>query len=168
MAVLLVAGCSSGGEDPPAPSFERQVETTVAGTADESGDADPTAPAPVEPPVDTATATATEDAGRPAGIDGDYTETDELVSGTTCGAASGNTLVEVREGAVSCLDAQAVVDEYHARRDSEGGGNTLSMTVGEWNCSTPTAGRSAQLQAAEICYGPDDVVIATPAGSVQP
>lgn len=118
---------------------------------------------------ETSEASATETPERPAGVDGDYSETDELVSaGTTCGAASGNTLVEVREGSVSCLGAQAVVDEYRERRDSEGGGTTLALRVGEWDCSSPTAGRAAELDAGEICYGPDDVVIATPPGSVQP
>ena len=97
----------------------------------------------------------------------DYAETDEPVSaGTTCGAASGNTLVEVREGSVSCLTAEGVIDEYREHAPSEGGGNTLAMMVGEWNCSIPSAGRSAELQAGEICNGPDDVVIATPPGSV--
>lgn len=111
----------------------------------------------------------TETPERPAGVDGDYSDTDEPVAaGTMCGAASGNTLVKVREGSVSCLDAQAVVDDYRERRDSEGGGNTLAMRVGEWDCSSPTAGRAADLDAGEICYGPDDVVIATPPGSVQP
>lgn len=105
----------------------------------------------------------------PAGIDGDYSETDEPVSaGTTCGAASGRTLVEVREGAVSCLEAQRVIDDYRERRYAEGGGNSLAMMLGEWDCSSPTAGRAAQLDAAEICHGPDDTVIATPAGSGQP
>lgn len=103
----------------------------------------------------------------PSEITEDYTETDEPVSaGTTCGAASGNTLVEVREGSVSCLTAEGVIDEYRERASSEGGGNTLAMKVGEWDCSIPSAGRSAELQAGEICNGPDDVVIATPPGSV--
>ncbi|MGO3362387.1 MAG: hypothetical protein ACTIL2_08090 [Corynebacterium sp.] len=93
----------------------------------------------------------------------DYAEDDEPVApGTMCGAASGDTLVEVREGSVSCLEAQEIIDEYEDRRESEGGGNTLAMTVGDWDCSSPTAGRSAELEAGGICYGPDDGVIATP------
>lgn len=118
---------------------------------------------------ETSVTSVTETPERPAGVDGDYSDTDEPVAaGTMCGAASGNTLVKVREGSVSCPDAQAVVDDYRERRDSEGGGNTLAMRVGEWDCSSPTAGRAADLDAGEICYGPDDVVIATPPGSVQP
>lgn len=110
-----------------------------------------------------------ENSDRPAGIDGDYSDTDEPVAvGTMCGAASGNTLVKVREGSVSCLGAQEVIDDYRERRDSEGGGNTLAMTVGEWGCSVPNARRSVELDAGEICHGPDGVVIATPPGSVQP
>ncbi|MGO1949787.1 MAG: hypothetical protein ACTH1D_09140, partial [Mycobacteriaceae bacterium] len=66
----------------------------------------------------------------------DYAEDDEPVApGTMCGAASGDTLVEVREGSVSCLEAQEIIDEYEDRRESEGGGNTLAMTVGDWDCS---------------------------------
>lgn len=100
------------------------------------------------------------------GRGGDYSETDEPVSaGTMCGAASGNTLVQVREGSVSCLEAQEVIDDYRDRRTSEGGGNTLAMAVGDWDCSTPSAMRSQELDAAETCSGPDGEVIATPAGS---
>jgi hypothetical protein len=90
---------------------------------------------------------------------------DPVEPGTTCGAATGNTLVEVREGSVSCVEAQEIIDEYRDRRESEGGGNTLAMEVDDWNCSSPTAGRSHELQAAEVCDGPEGRRIATPAGS---
>lgn len=91
--------------------------------------------------------------------------TDPVEPGTTCGAATGNTLVEVREGSVSCVEAQEIIDEYRDRRESEGGGNTLAMEVDDWNCSSPTAGRSHELQAAEVCDGPEGRRIATPAAT---
>lgn len=103
----------------------------------------------------------------PGGIDGDYTEDDTPVSaGTMCGAASGNTLVQVREGSVSCPEAQRIIDDYRDRRESEGGGNTLAVTVDGWLCSSPTAVRSAELDAGEVCDSPDGVRITTPPGSV--
>jgi hypothetical protein len=138
-------------------SGEDRTMTLTGDVLDDAYHVDPGAPAP----------TTGQDAP-PAGIDGDYSDTDEPVAaGTMCGAASGNTLVKVREGSVSCLDAQEVIDDYRERRDAEGGGNTLAMRIGEWDCSSPTAGRSTQLDAAEICYGPSGTVIATPAGSGQ-
>lgn len=88
-------------------------------------------------------------------LDGDYSEDDNPVApGTMCGAASGNTLVEVESGEISCPDAEAIIDEYTARRHAEGGGNTLAMGFRGWSCSSPTAGRSAELNASIVCDGP--------------
>jgi hypothetical protein len=63
-----------------------------------------------------------------------------------------------------------VIDEYRDRRMSEGGGNTLAMQVGEWNCSSPTAMTGQELgeeifngtgPVAMVCDNPDGTRIAT-------
>lgn len=106
------------------------------------------------------------------GVDGDYRSTDEPVeAGTWCGVAEPDeTEVYVHEGSVGCLTAQGVIEDYEDRRDSEGGGNTMAMHVGEWNCSMPTARRSGQLSeeifngttnVATVCDNPDGTRIVT-------
>lgn len=106
------------------------------------------------------------------GVDGDYRSTDEEVGPETwCGVAEPDeTEVYIDEGSVGCLTAQGVIDEYRERRDSEGGGNSLMMQVGEWNCSIPSAGRSQELSeeifsgmtdVATVCDNPDGTRIVT-------
>ena len=96
-------------------------------------------------------------------LDGDYSENDEPVApGTMCGAASGNTLVKVESGAVSCLEAQSIIDEYTAGRRESGGGNSLAMMVQGWSCSSPTAGRARETGASIICDGPGGEHITAP------
>lgn len=96
-------------------------------------------------------------------LDGDYSENDEPVApGTMCGAASGNTLVKVESGSVSCLDAQSIIDEYTAGRHESGGGNSLAMMVQGWSCSSPTAGRARETGASIICDGPGGEHITAP------
>ena len=111
-------------------------------------------------------ATTSESPSSPASetnLDGDYSEDDEPVApGTMCGAASGNTLVKVESGTVSCLDAQSIIDEYKDTRQASGGGNTLAMMVQGWSCSTPTAGRAQETGASIICDGPDGEHITAP------
>ena len=96
-------------------------------------------------------------------LDGDYSEDDEPVApGTMCGAASGNTLVKVESGTVSCLDAQSIIDEYKATRQESGGGNSLAMMVQGWSCSSLTAGRAQETGASIICDGPGGEHITAP------
>lgn len=128
----------------------------------------------------TVVVTAAPDAAEPTetttaadgGVDGDYRSTDEPVTvGTWCGVAHPDeTGVYVDRGTVGCLTAQQVIEDYRDRRKSEGGGNTLAMTVGEWNCSSPTYGRSRELgeeifggttPVATVCDNPDGARIAT-------
>ncbi len=106
------------------------------------------------------------------GVDGDYRSTNEpAAAGTWCGVAHPEeTSVYVHEGSVGCLTAENVIDEYRDRRMSEGGGNTLAMQVGEWNCSSPTAMTGQELgqeifngtgPVAMVCDNPDGTRIAT-------
>lgn len=107
-----------------------------------------------------------------SGVDGDYSSTDEpMGAGTWCGVTHPEeTSVYVHEGSVGCLTAENVIDEYRDRRMSEGGGNTLAMQVGEWNCSSPTAMTGQELgeeifngtgPVAMVCDNPDGTRIAT-------
>jgi hypothetical protein len=92
-------------------------------------------------------------------------------AGAWCGVAHPEeTSVYVHEGSVGCLTAENVIDEYRDRRMSEGGGNTLAMQVGEWNCSSPTAMTGQELgeeifngtgPVAMVCDNPDGTRIAT-------
>lgn len=91
-----------------------------------------------------------------------YASNDEPVTGGAwCGVAlAQETSVYVDKGPVGCLTAESVIDSYRSRRSSEGGGNTLAMTVDGWACSMPTAVRSQELgsevfggdaRVAEVC-----------------
>lgn len=106
------------------------------------------------------------------GVDGDYRSSDEPVAaGTWCGVAlPEETEVYVDKGSAGCVTAQQVIEQYRDRRMSEGGGNTLAMQVGGWNCSSPTAMRSQELgeeifngtgPVATVCENPDGARIAT-------
>lgn len=89
-----------------------------------------------------------------------------VTPGTMCGATGTTTLVKVEQGSLSCNEAAAVIDEYRDRVQQEGSGNAMYVELGGWVCSTPTAGRSAQLRAAEICERTGDAArLLTPAGS---
>ena len=74
-----------------------------------------------------------------------------MAPGTRCGAATDTTLVTVEYGPVSCVEAREIVTGYKARAHSEGGGNTWTLTVGEWVCSSPTLARANELNAANVC-----------------
>ena len=59
-----------------------------------------------------------------------------------------------------------MIEDYCEHRDSEGGGNTLMMQVGEWNCSIPSAGRIQELNeetfngmasVATVCDSPESM-----------
>lgn len=106
------------------------------------------------------------------GVDGDYRSTDDPVTAATwCGVAHPDeTGVYVARGSVGCLTAEHVIEDYRDRRRSEGGGNTLAMRVGEWNCSSPTYMTSQELgreifngtsPVATVCDNPDGTRIAT-------
>ena len=131
-----------------------------------SGTVIATEPTAAQSSSQSASATTSESPSSPAtetNLDGDYSEDDEPVApGTMCGAASGNTLVKVESGTVSCLDAQSIIDEYKATRQESGGGNTLAMMVQGWSCSTPTGGRAQETGASIICDGPDGEHITAP------
>lgn len=68
-----------------------------------------------------------------------------------CGAMKGHRLAQVEKGEMTCEEAMEVLDEYDAVKDSEGQGNTLAVSIGEWNCSSPSYARSQQLQASTVC-----------------
>lgn len=119
-----------------------------------------------------AEASSTKPTAVDGGVDGDYSSADEpMGAGTWCGVAHPDeTEVYVDRGSVGCLTAENVIDEYRDRRMSEGGGNTLAMQVGEWNCSSPTAMSSQELSqeifrgttpVASVCENPDGSRIAT-------
>lgn len=93
-------------------------------------------------------------------IDGDadrlstgfLTGTDVLVQGPTmCGAMEGHRLAEVVEGEITCDEAMGVLDEYDERMPSEGTGNAMYVQFDGWVCSSPTYGRSQELQATTVC-----------------
>lgn len=63
----------------------------------------------------------------------------------------GHRLAQVEKGEMTCEEAMEVLDEYDAVKDSEGQGNTLAVSIGEWNCSSPSYARSQQLQASTVC-----------------
>ncbi|CAM5274197.1 Secreted protein OS=Corynebacterium variabile OX=1727 GN=CVA01_15940 PE=4 SV=1 [Corynebacterium variabile] len=118
-----------------------------------------------------AEASSTKPTAVDGGVDGDYSSTDEpMGEGTWCGVAHPEeTEAYVHKGSVGCLTAQEVIAEYRDRRMSEGGGNTLAMQVGEWNCSSPTAMSSQELSeeifngtipVATVCDNPDGTRIA--------
>ena len=80
------------------------------------------------------------------------TGTDVLVQAPMlCGAMEGHRLADVVEGEITCKEAMEVLDEYDSRKFSEGGGNTLFVDFDGWMCSSPTAGRSAELGASTVC-----------------
>lgn len=82
--------------------------------------------------------------------------TDALVQGPMmCGAMEGHRLAEVVKGEMTCAEAMDVLDQYDDIKHSEGTGNTLTVEVGEWTCSSPTAARSEELQAVTVCEDPE-------------
>jgi hypothetical protein len=123
-----------------------------------------------ETPDATTEPTSSTPAPEEAGIDGPYVASDEPVEpGTWCGVETDDrTSLVVDSGRVSCLDAESVVNEYLARREGEGGGNTLFVTVGDWGCTTPTAGESRAL-GEEVFHGATDagVVCERPDGAAR-
>lgn len=100
-----------------------------------------------------------------------HTGTDVLVQGPTmCGAMEGHRLAEVVEGEITCAEAMDVLDRYDAKKQTEGGGNTLSLSFDGWDCSSPTYARATELQAATVCNhrGRGIEVRAPWTGGVQP
>lgn len=83
------------------------------------------------------------------------TGTDVLVQGPImCGAMEGHRLAEVIEGEITCAEAMDVLDRYDAKKQAEGGGNTLAVSFDGWNCSSPTYGRATELRASTVCNHP--------------
>lgn len=84
--------------------------------------------------------------------------------GTICGAATGDVIVEIREGSISCDDAVATIDYYRALPGDPMSGNTKNLAFGDgWRCMSPTAVMSEDLGYGSSCWKqPDGIHIVTP------
>lgn len=108
-------------------------------------------------PATSASSTST---SAPQGVP--YTEgTTPAAPGTDCGAATGDIVVQVVEGSISCTDALAVMKRYLALPDDGTHGNANIRSFDGWSCSSPTAARSEQLQYANHCIK-GDIELTTP------
>lgn len=95
-------------------------------------------------------------------MDGPYTEgTTPAVPGTACGAATGERVVEVVSGSISCTDALAVMERYRAVPNDGSYGNANIRQFDGWSCVSPTAG-SAQEQGFGSKCSKDDIVLTAP------
>lgn len=94
-------------------------------------------------------------------MEGPYTEgTTPAAPGTACGAATGDKVVMVVSGSISCTDAIAVIKGYLALPNDGSHGNANIREYNGWQCVSPTA-RSAQEQGfGSKCTKGDTVVTA--------
>ncbi|MGX7697784.1 hypothetical protein ACWPN4_23140 [Gordonia polyisoprenivorans] len=85
-----------------------------------------------------------------------YTEpTTPVPAGTACGAATRRTVVEVRSGSISCVEALRVIDHYRALPPGDFGNANIRQFDG-WSCASPTAARALEQGYSTIC-SKDDV-----------
>ena len=84
--------------------------------------------------------------------------------GTICGAATGDVIVEIREGTISCDDAVATINYYRGLPADPMSGNTKNLAFGDgWRCMSPTAVMSEDLGYGSSCRKqPDGIHIVTP------
>lgn len=83
--------------------------------------------------------------------EGPYDEgTTPVAPGTSCGAATGDIVVQVRSGSISCTDALAVMKGYLALPPGDFGNANIRQYQG-WQCASPTAAMSAELGYGAHC-----------------
>lgn len=98
--------------------------------------------------------------GPPVG--GPYTEgTTPAAVGTNCGAATGDIVVTVVTGSISCADALAVMKQYLALPNDGSYGNANIRQFDGWSCASPTA-VSAQEQGFGSKCSKESIVLTKP------
>ncbi|MGV9408529.1 hypothetical protein ACWDOP_01340 [Nocardia sp. NPDC003693] len=74
-----------------------------------------------------------------------------VAPGTACGASTGQPIVKVEAGNVSCDEAEAVLAKYRALPPDPAAGNTNNRTFDGWQCMSPTYGMSLELGYGSSC-----------------
>lgn len=93
--------------------------------------------------------------------EGPYTEgTAPVAPGTSCGAATGDIVVEVRAGSISCTEALAVMKGYLALPPGDFGNANIRQYEG-WQCASPTTARSAELGYSSQCIKDGTEIVRT-------
>ncbi|MFE6861930.1 hypothetical protein [Nocardia sp. NPDC057668] len=86
--------------------------------------------------------------------------------GTACGASTGQPIVKVEAGAISCDEAEAVLARYRALPPDPAAGNTNTRAFDGWQCTSPTYASSQQLGYGTSCRDEArGVHLTTPVGS---
>ncbi|WP_280470631.1 hypothetical protein [Nocardia farcinica] len=87
----------------------------------------------------------------PTPSDGPYGTTEIVGPGTACGAATGDIIVKVEAGTISCAEALATITKYRALPPDPTAGNTNNHTFDGWQCMSPTAAMAADLGYSTSC-----------------
>uniref|UniRef100_UPI0024569FA1 hypothetical protein n=1 Tax=Nocardia farcinica TaxID=37329 RepID=UPI0024569FA1 len=87
----------------------------------------------------------------PTPSDGPYDTTEIVGPGTACGAATGDIIVKVEAGTISCAEALATITKYRALPPDPTAGNTNNHTFDGWQCMSQTAAMAADLGYSTSC-----------------